>query len=75
MEAAVYTLLVATRVLSVISHNVTIPKFATDKTSNLRNWYGHFVIILATMESVFFMYTMKERKEREWKPIIKEREK
>jgi hypothetical protein len=63
MQAAVYTLLVLTTLRSVISHNATISKFTTGKTSNL-NWHGHFVVIPATIESVFFIYTLKERKER-----------
>jgi lysophospholipid acyltransferase (LPLAT)-like uncharacterized protein len=72
MEAAVYTLLVSTTIRSVISHNASISEFTTDKTSNLRNWHGHFVVIPATMESVFFIYMMKERKQKEWKPMTKE---
>jgi len=72
MEAAVYTLLVYTTIQIVISHNATISKFTTGKTSNLRNWHGHIVVILATMESFFFIYMMNERKQREWKPMTKE---
>jgi len=72
MQAAVYTLLVSITLRSVISHNATISKFTTGKNSNLRNWHGHFVVIPAKVESVFFICTLKERKQREWKTMIKE---
>ena len=64
MEAAVYTVLVSAKIRSVITHNATISKFTTGKTSNLRNWHGHFVAILATMESVFFIYSAGVKTER-----------
>jgi len=61
MEAAVYTLLASTTIRSVISHNATISKFTTDKTSNIRNWHGHIVVILTTRKSVFFIYMMERK--------------
>jgi len=64
MEAVVYTLLVSTKIRSVTSHNATISKFTTGKTPNLRKWHGHFVAILATMESVFFIYSERVKTER-----------